>query len=47
MAGLLDTGVPLAEPRQEFTNAQGRGRSFYVYDPDGILIQSDSGLNEG
>ena len=21
--------------------------SFYVYDPDGIIVQFDSGLNEG
>jgi catechol 2,3-dioxygenase-like lactoylglutathione lyase family enzyme len=44
---LLAKGVPLAGPRQAFTNAQGRVRSFYVHDPDGILIQFDSGLNEG
>ena len=40
-------GVPLAGSREVFTNPQGRVRSFYVHDPDGILIQFDSGLNEG
>ncbi len=40
-------GVPLGGPRESFTNAQGRVRSFYVYDPDGIIIQFDSGLQEG
>jgi catechol 2,3-dioxygenase len=40
-------GVPLAGPREAFTKAQGRVRSFYVHDPDGIMIQFDSGLNEG
>jgi catechol 2,3-dioxygenase len=44
---LLAKGVPLGGPRAAFTNAQGRVRSFYVHDPDGILIQFDSGLNEG
>ena len=44
---LLAKGVPLGGPRQAFTNAQGRVRSFYVYDPDGIIIQFDSGLHEG
>jgi catechol 2,3-dioxygenase-like lactoylglutathione lyase family enzyme len=47
MAELLAKGVPLAGPREAFTNAQRRVRSFYVHDPDGILIQFDSGLNEG
>jgi catechol 2,3-dioxygenase-like lactoylglutathione lyase family enzyme len=44
---LLAKGVQLAGPRKSFTNAQGQVRSFYVYDPDGIIIQFDSGLNEG
>ena len=47
LAELLSRGVPLAGPRESFTNAQGRVRSFYVYDPDGIIVQFDSGLNEG
>jgi catechol 2,3-dioxygenase-like lactoylglutathione lyase family enzyme len=44
---LLKKGAQLAGPRESFTNAQGRVRSFYVYDPDGIIVQFDSGLNEG
>jgi catechol 2,3-dioxygenase-like lactoylglutathione lyase family enzyme len=44
---LVAKGVPLAGPREAFTNAQGRVRSFYVHAPDDILIQFDSGLNEG
>jgi catechol 2,3-dioxygenase-like lactoylglutathione lyase family enzyme len=47
LAELSAKGVPLAGPREAFTNAQGRVRSFYVHDPDGIIIQFDSGLNEG
>jgi catechol 2,3-dioxygenase-like lactoylglutathione lyase family enzyme len=47
MEALLAKGVPLAGPREAFTNAQGRVRSFYVHDPGGILIQFDSGLKEG
>jgi catechol 2,3-dioxygenase-like lactoylglutathione lyase family enzyme len=44
---LVEKGVPLGGPREVFTNAEGRVRSFYVHDPDGILVQFDSGLNEG
>ncbi len=44
---LVAKGAQLGGPRASFTNAQGRIRSFYVYDPDGIIIQFDSGLNEG
>jgi hypothetical protein len=40
-------GATLGGPRESFTNAAGGIRSFYVYDPDGIVIQFDSGLNEG
>jgi catechol 2,3-dioxygenase-like lactoylglutathione lyase family enzyme len=47
MQELQAKGVPLAGPREAFTDEQGRVRSFYVHDPDGILIQFDSGLNEG
>jgi len=47
MQELLAKGVPLGGPREAFTSSQGRVRSFYVHDPDGILIQFDSGLNEG
>jgi catechol 2,3-dioxygenase-like lactoylglutathione lyase family enzyme len=44
---LLAKGAQLGGTRESFTNAQGRVRSFYVYDPDGIIVQFDSGLNEG
>jgi catechol 2,3-dioxygenase-like lactoylglutathione lyase family enzyme len=47
MQELLAKGLPLAGPPEAFTNTQGQVRSFYVHDPDGILIQFDSGLNEG
>jgi hypothetical protein len=47
LSELVVKGVPLAGPREAFTDAQGRVRSFYVHDPDGIIIQFDSGLNEG
>lgn len=36
-------GVPLAAPMDVWTNAEGRVSSFYVYDPDGILVQFDAG----
>ena len=36
-------GVPLAAPREAWTNSQGRMSSFYVYDPDGILVQFNAG----
>jgi hypothetical protein len=44
---LVVKGATLGGPRESFTSAAGRIRSFYVYDPDGIVIQFDSGLNEG
>jgi catechol 2,3-dioxygenase-like lactoylglutathione lyase family enzyme len=47
LEALLAQGAQLAGPRASFTNAQGRVRSFYVYDPDGIIVQFDSGLTEG
>jgi catechol 2,3-dioxygenase-like lactoylglutathione lyase family enzyme len=47
MEELQAKGVSLGGPREAFINAQGQVRSFYVHDPDGILIQFDSGLNEG
>ena len=36
-------GVPLAAPMDVWTNAEGKVSSFYVYDPDGILVQFDAG----
>ncbi|MFQ6028049.1 MAG: VOC family protein [Dehalococcoidia bacterium] len=36
-------GVPLAGSMESFQDAQGNIRNFYVYDPDGILLQFDDG----
>ena len=47
LEALVFKGATLGGPRASFTNREGRIRSFYVYDPDGIIIQFDSGLNEG
>ena len=44
MAELEAKGVPLAAPPEVWTNAQGNVNSFYVYDPDGILVQFDAGI---
>ncbi len=43
MAELTAKGVQLAGPMDGFTNAQGEVSSIFVYDPDGILVQFDSG----
>ena len=40
---LVSKGVSLAGPLDSFTNAQGETSSIFVYDPDGILVQFDSG----
>lgn len=40
---LAAQGVPLAAPMTVWTDAAGRVSSFYVYDPDGILVQFDAG----
>ena len=40
---LLAKGVELAAPLASFANAQGEVSSIFVYDPDGILVQFDSG----
>lgn len=40
---LASKGVKLAAPLEAFTNAQGNVSSIFVYDPDGILLQFDSG----
>ncbi len=46
MDELLAKGATHGGPREACTNVQGQVRSFYGYDPDGI-IQFDSGLNAG
>ena len=44
LAGRLAAqGVALAAPLEVWTNAAGQVSSFYVYDPDGILVQFDGG----
>ena len=45
MDELLAKGATRGGPREAFPNVQGQVRSFYGYDPDGIIIQFDSGLN--
>ena len=40
---LVAKGVQLAGPMDSFSNAKGEVSSIFVYDPDGILVQFDSG----
>ena len=40
---LMSKGVPLAGTLDDFTDDQGLMRTFFVYDPDGILVQFDQG----
>ena len=40
---LAAKGVQLAGPMDAFTNAQGEVSSIFVFDPDGIMVQFDSG----
>ena len=40
---LIAKGVPLAGSMEDFTDDQGKVRTFFVYDPDGILVQFDEG----
>lgn len=42
-AELTAKGVKLAGPMDGFTNSQGEVSSIFVYDPDGILVQFDTG----
>ncbi len=43
---LIGKGVQLAGTLDDFTNDQGVMRTFFVYDPDGILVQFDQGPGE-
>ncbi len=43
---LVAKGVGLAGTLDDFTNDQGVMRTFFVYDPDGILVQFDQGPGE-
>ena len=40
---LMSKGVPLAGTLDDFTDDRGLMRTFFVYDPDGILVQFDQG----
>ena len=40
---LIAKGVSLAGTLEDFTDASGRVRTIFVYDPDGILVQFDEG----
>ena len=40
---LVAKGVQLAGPMDAFSNAQGEVSSIFVFDPDGIMVQFDSG----
>lgn len=40
---LVGKGVPLAGTLDDFTDDHGVMRTFFVYDPDGILVQFDRG----
>ena len=40
---LMAKGVSLAGTLDDFTDDQGVMRTFFVYDPDGILVQFDQG----
>ena len=40
---LISKGVELAGPMDGFTNSDGEVSSIFVFDPDGILVQFDSG----
>ena len=41
---LVSKGVQMAGPMDSFTNGQGDVSSIFVYDPDGIRLQFDSGV---
>ena len=43
---LISRGVSLAGTLNDFTDDQGVMRTFFVYDPDGILVQFDQGPGE-
>ncbi len=43
---LIAKGVPLAGTMDDFIDDRGVMRTFFVYDPDGILVQFDQGPGE-
>ena len=44
---LIDSGVQLAGSLESYTRADGKVHAFYVFDPDGILVQFDDGTATG
>jgi len=41
---LVSKGVEIAGGVQAFADVQGNIRTFFAYDPDGILVQFDAGI---
>ena len=41
---LVAKGVEIAGGLEAFADAQGNVRTFFAFDPDGILVQFDSGI---
>ena len=41
---LIAKGVEIAGGIEAFADAQGNVRTFFAFDPDGILVQFDSGV---
>ena len=44
---LIDSGVQLAGSLEGYTSSDGKIHAFYVFDPDGILVQFDDGTATG
>ena len=40
---LIAKGVEIAGGLEAFADAEGNVRTFFAYDPDGILVQFDNG----
>ena len=41
---LVGKGVEIAGGIEAFADAQGNVRTFFAFDPDGIIVQFDSGI---
>jgi catechol 2,3-dioxygenase-like lactoylglutathione lyase family enzyme len=41
---LIAKGVEIAGGFDAFADAQGKVRTFFAFDPDGIMVQFDSGI---
>ena len=44
---LIASGVQLAGSLESYTRSDGKVHAFYVFDPDGILVQFDDGGGTG